>query len=147
MSTKVYDAIMEEVKSGTFTPDALKLMDKALSTVKELEGQVKTLTERCSNLSASLREWESKEGAIKANIDDLTRRKADLDKREVLVGDADKRVAVAEARADVRAEVFNTIFRNVTVRRNVQSSIPIPGSNGSYPTNMSGSENAETIQE
>ena len=119
----VHDALVEVARTTAFTPEALKQFDSALA-------EVKNLTSRVQRLEYDKKELENRNRVLDHKVSEFTRRETAIQdreeavwKREAAMADLEKRTAVAEAKADVRKEVFDTIFRNTIVRENINRSV------------------------
>jgi predicted patatin/cPLA2 family phospholipase len=149
MNDKIYEVILAEVEKGIFTPDALKRMDSALDAVKTLEESNAHLQADIATAKTMIKSWERKEAIMDVRHSELESRNAEITKREVATADFEKRVAVAEAKDAVRKEVFETLFKNVSVRRKIINQTPIAMSQGgsTYVNSYTGSEETTETEE
>lgn len=147
--TKLTDLLTEITTSSTFTAEALAKFKAALDKAEQLESELTRLakshtevTNRNINLDAQLVKVQSEEAVRKAREEAVTKREVEMTKLEL-------RTAVAEAREGVRKEVFETIFRNGTIKRSVVESINGYESTpqGTLNKNLSNSTTETTTEE
>lgn len=116
----VHDALMEIARTTTFTPEALKQFEGALKEVKDLTNRVSVLTFEHESLQHKFRSSEAQLSAFRRREEEIQNRELAVSKREAMSYEMEKKTAVAEAKEQVRKEVFDTIFKNTIVRESIQ---------------------------
>jgi chromosome segregation ATPase len=133
---KVHEALLEIVSKATFTPEALAQMTKALERVKELETALDGVRRMHAECQKEIDRMKAENLALSTKASLVQMRDEAVAKREAVMTELEKKLAVAEAKENVRREVFETIFRNVQTRRNVVETIPISQMSNGYTSVM-----------
>lgn len=113
------DALRGAMADATFKAEHLKQF-------QEIAKQVESLETTCDYLRGQNDERDRKIKILECDNRELERQLEDYRNREKFLDDAEKaeretaiNLATATARAVALSEVFETIFKNVTVRRNI----------------------------
>lgn len=129
---------MEEVNKMTFTPEAMQFVTNTLSLVKDLEAKLEAARETTKTLRGEVTDKSLRIEALKGEIEALQNKLDGALAREAKVAEAEKQVAVANAKSDTIKDCFDTIFRNTVVRRKMQNDVYNPGQYDSNGVWMSG---------
>lgn len=114
-------------------PEHLKRYEDMVAESKRLEAEVSRLNSLKLD-SDQLGQWEVR----------LRSREVAVADREKTIAELEKKAAVAEAKEAVRKEMFDTLFRNTTVRRNFTDQVT---TNSYTPSGSSGGSETHTVSE
>jgi hypothetical protein len=142
--SKVHELLVELTAKATFTPEALKQFQIALDKVKAMEASLVDAFKERDAYRRTADGYLEKLNDHKMREQSINRREDAVAKREAAMTELEKKLAVAEAKESVRKEVFDTLFRNVTVRRKATDSV---SESLSGPSGYSSSTKTHNIDE
>lgn len=109
--------------SSTFTAEALAKFKAAIDKAAQLEGQLDEAIKHANYYKKLAEDYETKIKAFEGLQQVMDHREQALKTREDTMAELEKKLAVAEAKDGVRKEVFDTLFKNRTVREKMQDSV------------------------
>ena len=113
MPAAVGEELQKLLQEGKDAVAKVKLLEDQINRYKgDIADQCKTIQE-AGNLRARATALEEKEKALAMQALEIMRKEAELQGK------------VAEARAQVFEKVFDTVFKNTTIRENVTASVPV----------------------
>lgn len=109
--------------SSTFTAEALAKFKAAIDKAAQLEGQLDEAIRQGAGWKKTAEQSAERIKVYEQREQVMNEREAALTKREATMAELEKKLAVAEAKDGVRKEVFDTLFKNRTVREKMQDSV------------------------
>lgn len=141
MSTekKLSQMMMELVNEKTFSLEGVKAIEAMRGRVETLELRLEDNAKENDRLRVDLNKFRENDMRVADYERKLNDRADKITKREVEMTDAEKRVAVAEAKSSIYGDIIGRVFANRQIRESVVGESMMTGAGpntSSYPTQV-----------
>tara|TARA_Y100000310_G_scaffold261301_1_gene270589 strand:+ start:120 stop:569 length:450 start_codon:yes stop_codon:yes gene_type:complete len=133
------------VEKKLLSGEGFETITKLREHAAELEANLANLTVDLQERTLASRKKDAKIEALEDELEDLRGAHGHLLARHEALVENEKKTAVAEAVAETAIRMFETVFKPVTLRRNVQGSVPVEA--GQYGTASQPTHSDETASE
>lgn len=142
--SEMIDALVRE---KTFSLDAIDAVKALRDKAKDLEQTIERRNGDLATVSKNAANMEREIGALKREIESLSKIHDGIAEREAKVVENEKLAAVAKAESAAYKHALETVFRPNTVRERVIDNIPIAVDSGGYSSVSTYSTSKDVVRE
>jgi septal ring factor EnvC (AmiA/AmiB activator) len=145
--SELTDLIDKLVVEKTLSFEAIDKVKELKDKAEDLEGRLGDVENDNKHLGERSMKLSDENGELRATIANWEKRENSLNEREGKISELEKCKAIAEAVSASQKQMFETIFKNVTVRRSVNKSVPVADHTSGYISSHPESEDSEETEE